>query len=50
MLVFPMEQGGFQGARAIMGEIGFGKELQLKHHVEKNHKYAGGMYGFLKNN
>jgi len=36
MLVFPMGNGGLQGAQAIMGEIGFGSELQLKHHVEKN--------------
>jgi len=36
MLVFPMGNGGLQGAQAIMGEIGFRSELQLKHHVEKN--------------
>jgi hypothetical protein len=48
MLVFPMENGGLQGAQAIMGEIGFGSELQLKYHVEKNYKYAPGLYGSLK--
>ena len=36
MLLLPVGNGGLQGAQAIMGEIGFGSELQLKHHVEKN--------------
>jgi hypothetical protein len=48
MLVFPMENWGLQGAQAIMGEIGFGSELQLKHHVKKNYRYAPGFYGSLK--
>lgn len=45
-----MENGGLQGVQAIMGEIRFGSELQLKHHVEKNYKYVRGMCEWLKNN